>query len=255
MTTQTYASHYKPLALSATPPHEHRKKYVAGMTEKEVLFTSWAVEPERVRTLVPDCFELDTYDGQTFASLVALRMHDVHLRIFGWLPPAPGFDDFFELNLRTYVRHNGTPGIYFLSIDTDGLIYGELAERVFRLPCHNADITPFDLTDRVRFESFRHGANARFEATYRPHGNPAPAEEGTLDHFLCERYSYFLEHEDRVIQGCIHHEPWPIQPVEVECVTTDLFEAVGLIAPAGAPDAQFYVEELQSVAWLPHRAD
>ena len=254
MTTQTYASHYKPLALSAAPLHQHRKKYVAGMTEKQVLFTSWTVEPELVRTLVPDRFEIDTYDGQTFASLVALRMHDVHLRILGWLPPAPGFDDFLELNLRTYVRYNGTPGIFFLSIDTDSVLYGELAEHVFRLPCHNAEMTPFELADGFRFESTRNSAPARFEATYRPHGSAAPAAEGSLEHFLCERYSYFLAHEDDVIQGCIHHDPWPIQPVDVDCVTTDLFESVGLVAPARAPDVQFYVEELQSVAWLPHKA-
>lgn len=78
------------------------------MTWENLLFLHWRVPPERMRSLVPDEFEIDTFDGSTWVGLVPFEMTKTTFR---GVPRLPGLSRFFECNVRTYVSHRGEPGV------------------------------------------------------------------------------------------------------------------------------------------------
>ncbi|EMM93403.1 hypothetical protein LA733_3005 [Leptospira interrogans] len=57
-----------------------------------------------------------------------------------FLPPLPWVSYFSELNVRTYVKTQGKPGVYFFSLDAGNRIIVEIARKYFHLPYLNADI-------------------------------------------------------------------------------------------------------------------
>ena len=83
---------------------------------RNVLFVHWEADGCRVREHLPAALELDSWCGSTWVSAVVFRLADVRLR---GLPPITFCPDFLELNLRTYVRYRGQPGIYFLRMYAD----------------------------------------------------------------------------------------------------------------------------------------
>ena len=81
---------------------------------RRVLFAHYEVEREVLQRQVP--FELELLEGQAVVSLVAFTMHRFHPRWGGrpmeWLARPVSTNRFF--NVRTYVRHGGEPGVFFM---------------------------------------------------------------------------------------------------------------------------------------------
>jgi uncharacterized protein len=63
-----------------------------------------------IRRLIPADVEPDRWEGRTHVSIVALQMHEVRVMGFG----IPGFRSHPQVNFRTYVRHGGEPGVWFI---------------------------------------------------------------------------------------------------------------------------------------------
>ena len=94
--------------------------------------------PAVAKDLVPEGLELDLYDGKAYVSLLPLRMANVRLRD---LPGIPHLTDFPELNLRTYVRHQGEPGVYFMSLDAPSGLAVWIGKHVFHVRYDHADMS------------------------------------------------------------------------------------------------------------------
>ncbi|KAB2637815.1 MAG: hypothetical protein DVB25_09270, partial [Verrucomicrobia bacterium] len=79
----------------------------------DAVFLHYAVKPEALQPFVP--FPLDLRDGVAYVSLVAFTMKNMRPRVGGkWtagLFKPIATHEF--LNVRTYVKHKGEPGIYF----------------------------------------------------------------------------------------------------------------------------------------------
>ena len=79
----------------------------------------------------------------------------------------------------------------------------------------------------------------------RVRGGPATLEvraarEGTLEHFLVERYSLFAPRRGRrIVRGDVTHPPYPLQPAEVELERNTLARAHGLELPPRPPLAHY----------------
>ena len=76
----------------------------------DVLLLTFEAPADLVRRLVPAGVEPDRWNGRTHVSLVALGMQRV--RVWGW--PVPGFSAHLQVNFRTYIRHHGEPGVWFI---------------------------------------------------------------------------------------------------------------------------------------------
>ncbi|MFC7133466.1 MULTISPECIES: YqjF family protein [Salinibaculum] len=204
------------------------------MEWRDVLFASYPVDPAVVRPHVPERFELDTFEGDAYLSVVPFVIADIRPK---GLPAALGLTT-PELNLRTYVTCDGAPGVYFFNLDADDVL-GVLGARLFnQLPYYFADME-YDPGPPIRFESRRTTPGARpcrFAGTYGPDGDPFQPEPGTREHFLTERYRYFTETGNGTVRYAdIEHEPWTLSPATWDVRENTIFAANGFDEPDADP--------------------
>lgn len=202
---------------------------------RHVLFANWPVDPAIVRPHIPDGLTVDTYDGQAWLSVVPFTNVDVRPAI---LPAGLGVR-LPELNLRTYVTHPDGDGVYFFSLDAQGVL-GVLGARVFHyLPYYYARITLAAAEDQVRFESHRRHPGdrpAHVRCAYRPVGERLDVQPGSRAAFLTERYRYYTESPSGALRYAhIDHDQWPLYDAETTVVENTLFQANGFAPPASEP--------------------
>lgn len=202
---------------------------------RHVLFANWPVDPAVVRPHIPDVLSVDTYEGEAWLSVVPFTNVDVRPT---WVPEGLGFP-LPELNLRTYVTHDGQDGVYFFSLDAKGIL-GVIGARLFHyLPYYYARIS-LEVDDRqVHFESDRYHPGARhacFSGTYGPVGDQLGVGPNSLAVFLTERYRYYTESPSGSLRYArISHESWPLYEAEVTIVENTLFRANGFADPESDP--------------------
>lgn len=207
------------------------------MTWRDAVVASWPVEPSVVEPTLPDELRVDTDEsGRAWLSIVGFVMENIRPRFvpFGLTFP--------ELNLRTYVRHDGESGIYFYNLDADDRLGVPVARRLFRLPYYRAEMDVTERGDVIHFESHRtHEGipSADFEATIEPRGEPGPAEPGSTDAFLVENYRFFVTGDGHLYCGDVAHDPWKVQPADLTIRENTLFEAAGFDQPSGEPLVQY----------------
>jgi len=220
---------------------------------RHVLFANWPVDPAVVEAHLPESLTVDTHDGQAWLSVVPFT--NVGVRPHG-VPEWTGFT-LPELNLRTYVTHDGEReraegdtgaaddgpaadrGVYFFSLDADGIL-GVSGARVFHhLPYYFASISMRAEESQIAFESERWHPGARpcdFDARYGPTGERFTFEPGSLDDFLTERYRYYTETPSGDLRYAqISHRPWPLYEASVEFRDNEVFETNGFATPDSDP--------------------
>lgn len=203
---------------------------VLSMRWEDVLFAHWGVEPGTVAEKLPGGVEVDTHDGSAWLGVVSFVMRDIRPRF------SPFGLDFGELNLRTYVLADGVPGIYFFSLDAGDRLGVSVARLAYDLPYYRA-ATSVETDGEVRFRSSRthRGAPpANFDATYEGVGDGFVADEGSLEEFLTERYSFFVPlGSGEVLRGDVSHPPWQLRDARAEIRANTLFGANGFEEPDG----------------------
>ncbi len=210
---------------------------------RDLLFLHWPVPADALRRAVPAGLEIDTYDGVAYVGVVAFAMERVRP---WWLPPPLAFE-FLETNVRTYVHLDGGrgPGVFFFSLDAASRLAVWAARATFGLPYHFARMRLERRSGgaggggggEVEYEVERRSNGARFLARYETGPEDlGPSPDGTLDHFLLERYFLHLEHGGALFTGQVHHAPYPRRPVRALEVRDGLVAAAGLpAAPPGPP--------------------
>lgn len=208
------------------------------MTWRDGLFAHWPTDPSRVRSVLPDELEVDSREGTAWVSALA----SVAAANRPWFLPRTVGTTFPQVNLRTYVRHEGRPGVYFLSLDIPSAIGVRLARSLYGLPYHRADIDFETDGETRRFEARRSHAErppSRFAAEYTPTGHPTRTEPGSLHEFLAERYRTYAARNGTVWCARVEHAPWRLCPAEARVHADSLFEAAGLSAPDSDPAVRF----------------
>ncbi|WP_090383183.1 YqjF family protein [Natronobacterium texcoconense] len=227
--------------------------HVATMTWRDGLFAHWPVDPDDVRPHVPDELTLDTRDGQAWVSVLPFVLTDVGL----WGTPPLTRTAFPELNVRTYVRYRGDPGLFFFSIDLGNSLLATLVAQTTRLPVTYARMRVGTDGREVAFSSRRRRSRTdtdvgRFSATYRPTGEATRTDEGSLEYWLTERRRFYASEARGVLTAEIAHEQWPLQPVDATIHENTMFEANGLPTPSAEPVCHF-CRELSMTGSIPRR--
>jgi uncharacterized protein YqjF (DUF2071 family) len=195
----------------------------------QALMIHYEADPDALQRCVP--FELDLRDGRAFVSLVAFTLRRMRPRRGGrlgeWLLKPIATHEF--LNVRTYVRANDEPGIFFLVEWLSNRLSVPLGPPVFGLPYRYGRI---DYRHDRPMQGISGRVNAR-AGTFSYHGAPptgefAPCEPGSLTEFLMERYTAFTQPGHRPPKLFrVWHEPWPQSPLEVEVTASDLLVVTG----------------------------
>jgi uncharacterized protein YqjF (DUF2071 family) len=218
------------------------------MVWSDLLFMHWPVSAHLLRPLLPQSLELDLYDGQAWIGVVPFLMTDVRPSL------APRFlgSTFPELNVRTYVRHKGRSGVWFCSLDAADRLTVWGARRFFHLPYHFAEMSCLGSRGVIEYRSRRRSApDVELAGRYRPIGEPRHATEGTLDHWLTERYCLFSANGAGAIFRCdVQHAPWLLQSAEAEIERNTMTLPLGIELPASPPLLLFGKRGDVEASWL-----
>jgi uncharacterized protein YqjF (DUF2071 family) len=199
--------------------------------------------------LLPASLELDTFDGEAWVGVVPFAMSNIRPR---FLPGIPGASAFPELNVRTYVRGPGGPGVWFFSLDAASRLAVRVARVGFHLPYFDARMSCEESGTEIRYESrriHRGSPSANFSATYRPVGPIFRSVRGSLEYWLTERYLlYSCDARGRLFRGPIRHARWPLQPAEAEIQTNTMLDWLGLPPPDSSP-LLYFSDRVDVHAW------
>jgi uncharacterized protein YqjF (DUF2071 family) len=222
------------------------------MRWEELLFVHWRVEAARIQRLLPPGLTVETFDGSAWLGVVPFRMAATRFRL---LPAIPTAHTFPELNVRTYVRAGGTPGVWFFSLDAASRLAVEGARWQFGLPYFRARMVCRRQGEVVLYVSERcdrRGPAAAFAGNWRTVGEPRPAVPGSLEHFLVERYCLFAMRRGGLVRGDIAHVPWELAPAELLLQTCDMTRLLGGAVDGPAVSA-LAAKPLTVAAWSPVR--
>lgn len=236
---------HRPWPLPSAP-------WVMAQVWHDLLFVHWPIPVDRLRSSVPECLELDTFEGCAWLGIVPFRMTGVRLR---WTPALPGLSAFPELNVRTYVRHRDRPGVYFFSLDAASSLAVAAARVWFALPYFRARMRCDADGDGIRYAHERTHAGApaaRLEARYEPQGPVFLARAGSLEHWLTERYCLYAVRGKRAWRADIHHAPWPLQ-VASAAFEVNTMAAAHRLELSPEPPLLHFTRRQDVVVWNPVR--
>lgn len=209
----------------------------------KLLFLHWEVEAEELAPRLPPGLTLDTFEGKAYVGLVPFTMAGVRPL---WFPRFRPVTDFHETNVRTYVHREGAdPGVWFFSLDAANSLAVRVARAMWRLPYHRSRMVMREEGDWVDYSLERlwpPPVPARLRVRYRGIGPVQPAQPGTLEHFLAERYLLYAHREGRLYRGQVHHPPYPLQRAEAEGLEESLLSAAGIHRPGSVPLAHYAAE-------------
>ncbi|NNF56846.1 MAG: DUF2071 domain-containing protein [Rhodothermaceae bacterium] len=195
------------------------------------VFLHYRVDPDALQPLVP--FPLDLRRGEAYVSLVAFTMQDLHLRFGGaWgrrvMAPLASHP---LLNVRTYVRVEDEPGIYFLAEWIPNALAARLGPPLFGLPYRLGNLDYRHLHETGTLEGYVAAADAPgpliYEGALPYDAELGPAERGSLTEFLLERYTAYTAWHG--LRRCfrIWHPPWPQTAFDGEVLDDALLDATG----------------------------
>ena len=229
-----------------------RGRAVMVQTWHDLLFAHWPVPAGLLKDKIPAGVELDTFGGRAWLGVIAFRLSDVRLNGIRALPWVSSFP---EVNVRTYVSHEGKPGVYFLSLDADNRPGIALAKPWFRLNYYQARIEMQAHDACIDFHSRRSERNApaaEFEASYRPCGPTFRARSSSLEAWLSERYCYYtgpLDTGREHLYRCeIHHPPWRLQKAQAAIGRNTMAQSHGIELPSTVP-LLHYARRMQALIW------
>ncbi|MGH9521107.1 MAG: YqjF family protein [Terriglobales bacterium] len=238
---------------------EHRpwplpsKPWLMRQQWSRLLFAHWPLDLAAIRPLVPPILELDVRDDRAWVAVTPFFLSGLSLRR---LPPIPGISSFPELNVRTYVRYQGKPGVYFFSLDAGSVAAVFGARAMYGLPYIYATmrIRVNRTANSVHYDCLRRhrGKEAGFRGEYRPCGPQFQALPGSLEQFLVERYCLYSVVARRLYRAEIHHIPWPLQPAVADISLNTMTRPAGIDLPNDRP-LLHYADKLDVLVWWPER--
>ena len=239
---ETPLSEHERLAVRERPPGRPLMFQSWG----KLLFMHWRIEPDRLRRLLPEQLEIDTFEGSAWIAIVPFTMWDTRA---SFLPPVPGLSAMHELNVRTYVHFDGVPGVWFFSLDCNSAAAVLGARTFYHLPYYNAEIELQQEKETIDYSLRRTNQPAAdFHAVWHIGEKLPRTEPGSLEFFLTERYCLYSGHAGKLYRARINHEPWPLACANVTSFRSTMLEAQVLTTPNEAP-LLHYAEALKVEIW------
>jgi uncharacterized protein YqjF (DUF2071 family) len=203
---------------------------------QDLSYVHWRYDPQEVKALLPKGVEVDIFDGSAWVGLIPFSMRDIGLP---HLPAVPYFGSFPEVNVRTYIRCNGVPGVWFFSLDVNRFLPALVARTTYFLPycwgrAHN--VRNNDIVDAAVERRLPNGASTSLRVKIGEHiQNP-----DELAVFLSARWGLYSKgFRNGVRYAPVDHETWPLYSAELLSLNDTLVVASGLSAPTGAPHVMF----------------
>ena len=207
----------------------------------DLAFVHWEIDPVELRKRLPAGLEPDLFDDRGWIGVVPFNMLGVAPR---FAPAVAPLSNFPEINVRTYVVRDGTPGVWFFSLDVPSRLAVWSARTFFHLPYFHARMSVHNEGGTVHYASER-GA-LRFRANYRSTGRREFPED-SFARWATERYCLYSQAPDgRIFRGEVQHQQWPLESADMELGQNTLLGDL----PVGPQHPEvLFSKALDVVAW------
>jgi len=200
---------------------------------------------EEVAKVLPAGLEVDVCDGSAWVGLIPFSMRGIGVP---GLPAVPYLGSFAEINVRTYVRHNGVPGVWFCSLDINRLLPTIVARTTYTLPYCFGRASNKRVGDELHTMVERRWP--RTAQVAKPHTKIALkigeriVAPSPLEIFLSARWGLYTTTRGGSLRYApISHEPWKLHRAELVSLDDSLIEAAGFALPTlannGEPQVMF----------------
>lgn len=211
---------------------KHIKNWTMTQMWEHLFFAHWPVSTEMIRNLVPRQLEIDTFGGMAWIGIIPFLMNGFKLK---YTPTSYPFA-FPEINVRTYVKANGSPAIYFITLDAADPFVVNVAKRWYHLPYFHGEMSLRRKGRAFLFQSRRKKPAkpvATFQGEFYPISDGFIPREGSIEHWLAERYVYFTKCPllNKVYGGEVYHEPWTLQKARAQIHVNTMGHAYDLELP------------------------
>jgi hypothetical protein len=190
---------------------------------------NYEIDPAVLRPYVPIGTELDSWNGKTYASMVAFLFLKTRVRGLA----IPFHENFEEINLRFYVRRKGPEGwrrgVVFIAEIVPRFAIAAVARLFYNenyraLPTrHKIDLTkPNPTADyEWRFQGCWNRIHLKTE------GNAVLVKEGGLEEFITEHYwGYAAQKNGGCVEYRVEHPKWRVwqaEEAQLECKVKKLY--------------------------------
>jgi uncharacterized protein YqjF (DUF2071 family) len=203
---------------------------------RRLTFMHWAYEPAVVQALLPAGLTADTYDGMAWVALVPFEM----MATFPVGPAVPWLSNFWETNVRTYVRGpDGRTGVWFLSLDASRFAAVAAARVGYSLPYFwsRMRLVESNAGTEILYTTERRWPRPRAQSVVKVRVGAAyePEELTERDHYFTARFALWAHTRRGLRWTPADHVAWPLHRAELLHLDDGLMAAAGLPAPTGEP--------------------
>lgn len=207
----------------------------------DAVLLHWTVPIDVMQKMIPADLTLDTFQGEAYISLFAFTAEKSRPWI---LPPVPIVSDFLEINIRTYVKRDDRPGIYFLNMEAGKALSAYIFRTVTGFPYVPAKMRHLP----GNFISVHDQNHHYLDIAYTRGKDDKKKQE--LDQWLVERYCVYLDLFGKMLRYDVHHEPWPLEPLSINSLRLK-YKLGDYLLKDQKPVLSHYSKGVEVVGWLP----
>lgn len=199
------------MANESTP---NSKQVFLSAEWQDLVMLNYQVDPALLARYLPSGTFLDSFQGETYVSLVGFRF--CRTKLLGYFP-VPFYTDFDEVNLRFYVsRRKGDEnrrGVVFIAEVVPRRVISMTARLIYGENYKHARMTHNIQTQgpnrKVEFQWQVFGKSCRVSA--QTGGVPAYPQPGSLEQFITEHYwGYSAQRSGGCLEYHVSHVPWKV---------------------------------------------
>lgn len=196
---------------------------------RDLLMTTWAVDPALVEPYVPARTTLDLWEGQALLSIVGVRFLNLQLAGIS----VPFHQQFEQINFRFYVRRQvgdtERPGVVFLKQIVPSASMSLVATLLYN-ESYLTTPTRHEITKGEQgwdvYEWMVSGRWNRISAIR--HGKPRMPARDSLEAFIADRrWSYTRRSDGSTVEFETEHPSWAIYDTEEMMLDCDVAPLIG----------------------------
>lgn len=165
-----------------------------------------------MRPLIHPELELDEWEGHAHVSVVAFDFQDTRLRG----RRIPGFINFPELNLRTYVRQAGSLGVSFIREYVPSRTVATIARLRYNEPYSTLNIRSRTLGagDELKVEhTWEKGGAKQHVTVTASQASAIPPTDGPVCHFTEHRWGFGSNRRGQLVTYRVEHPAWAVRDI------------------------------------------
>jgi len=207
------------------PFRERRRPFLTARWSNPVLLT-FEAPAEAIAPHIHPSLKLDTWEGQSHVSVVAFDFQDTRLRG----RRIPGYVDFPEINLRTYVRLGEVRGVTFLREFVPSRVVATVAKLRFNEPYQAHDMTSRtegwgdELTVEHRLSNNGREHYLKITGTQ---ASVIPPDDSQVYHFTEHRRGYGTNRRGELLAYRVEHPTWAVREIRSLDYSMDFGELYG----------------------------